>query len=655
MYEAFYGFRDSPFRLTPDPDYLFLSANHQEALGHLLFGVNEGSGVVVITGEIGAGKTTLLRTLVRSLDAQTTVAYIFNPVLSPLELLQTINADLGLPATSASKKELTDELNRFLLSQQAGGRRTVVIIDEAQDLEPAVLEQLRLLSNLETERAKLLQIVLVGQPELAGTLARPDLAQLDQRVTLRWHLKPLPADDTGTYIRHRLQIAAGGRTPVIFTPGAVRLVYNFSHGVPRLINVLCHRALLIAYTREERQISTAVIRQAIKELRRHARETHPSLAHRFFTLKTAVIGSLLLALGTLSVMAATRGWLPQKWVAALTFHEQAQQKTPTVSAQAQDNTSPSKQNGAPAEQATTPSPPPDPQSVSKPTSSPALPESSSQPKITNGSPSAPSLAAVEKTQTEKDSITAEEFLQNLRQMTMVDSAVRATQGLLRTWKVEGLRNNEWQRGALDLNAIARARQLEYLPVNGSLNLLSLLDLPMIMELIIPGIPDTRFVLLLGLSGDQCRVLLDREREIPLRTLGENWFGKGYLFWKDFEDVGGNLMVGSVGQNVQRLHALLVKAQGPNEENLSFAGRETVFNRQTEVAVARFQRTKRLTPDGVVGPLTMILLYNTLPTYIHPRLTGVIDPSIGEHLAEKTGGTAARVTGEGVGSEHEHNS
>ena len=150
MYEAFYGFQENPFRLTPDPHYLFLSTNHQEALGHLLFGVSEGNGVVVLTGEIGAGKTTLLRTVVKDLDEHTTVAYIFNPALSDLELLQSINADLGLPADSTSKKDLTDELNRFLLAQQAAGRRVVVIVDEAQDLEPSVLEQLRLLSNLET-------------------------------------------------------------------------------------------------------------------------------------------------------------------------------------------------------------------------------------------------------------------------------------------------------------------------------------------------------------------------------------------------------------------------------------------------------------------------------------------------------------------------
>ena len=166
MYEAFYGFQENPFRLTPDPRYLFLSANHQEALGHLLFGVNEGNGVVVLTGEIGAGKTTLLRTLAGDLDASTTLAYLFNPALSDVELLQAINADLGLSADSTSKRELTDELNRFLLAQQAAGRRVVVIIDEAQNLAASVLEQLRPLSNLETEQEKLLHIILAGQPEL---------------------------------------------------------------------------------------------------------------------------------------------------------------------------------------------------------------------------------------------------------------------------------------------------------------------------------------------------------------------------------------------------------------------------------------------------------------------------------------------------------
>ena len=652
MYESFYGFRDNPFRLTPDPDYLFLSANHQEALGHLLFGIKEGGGVVVITGEIGAGKTTLLRTLVRNLDEQTTIAYIFNPALSSLELLQTINADLGLLASSASKKELTDELNRFLLEQQTAGRRTVVIVDEAQDLEPSVLEQLRLLSNLETERAKLLQIVLVGQPELAKTLARPDLAQLDQRVTLRWHLKPLPVDDTGGYIRHRLQVAGGGRSPVIFTPGAIRLVHQFSRGVPRLINVLCHRALLVAYTQEERKVDSHIVRQARKELRRHGQETQQFLWGRSSALKAALVFSLALTVGLLAALARNQEWfsspsgLQGRSVAG---RDDNQEKIVPVA----ETESPSVTEATKPTSVVIP-PPTTPESVPE---TPAVPEGNAPPVAAVPGPpdTEPVLPPVGITSPgENDQALIAQFLSDLQSSTMLDSAMRATAGLLRTWKVEGLQEKEWRRGTLDLSAIARARQLEDLPLTGSVSLLSLLDLPMIMELVVPGTESNRFVLLLGLSGDRCRVFLDHERELPLRVLNENWFGKGYVFWKDFEGVGAPLTVGSVGQNVRRLHMMLTKAQGEKESPLPSAGRETIFSRQTEAAVARFQRAKRLTPDGVAGPLTMILLYNSLSAYAHPSL------STGMELTPKEtpvaqGGAAAQVIQEGRVPHYEHNS
>ena len=304
MYEAFYGLQENPFRLTPDPRYLFLSATHQEALGHLLFGVHEGNGVVVLTGEIGAGKTTLLRTLAGELEASTTLAYLFNPALSAVELLQAINADLGLPADSTGKRALTDALNRFLLAQQAAGRRVVVIIDEAQNLAAPVLEQLRLLSNLETEQEKLLHIILVGQPELREMLAQPELAQLDQRVTLRWHLEPLGAQDTAAYVRHRLGVAAQGRECALFSPAALRQVYRFSRGIPRLINILCHRALLIGYTQEEARIRARTMRQAIRELRRHTTRSPRWRWSPVTAASALVVGGFLLVWGSLDIPAA---------------------------------------------------------------------------------------------------------------------------------------------------------------------------------------------------------------------------------------------------------------------------------------------------------------------------------------------------------------
>ena len=304
MYEAFYGLQENPFRLTPDPRYLFLSATHQEALGHLLFGVHEGNGVVVLTGEIGAGKTTLLRTLASELEASTTLAYLFNPALSDVELLQAINADLGIPADSTGKRDLTAELNRFLLAQQAAGRRVVVIIDEAQNLAAPVLEQLRLLSNLETEQEKLLHIILVGQPELREILAQPELAQLDQRVTLRWHLEPLGAQDTAAYVRHRLGVAAEGREVELFSPAALRQVYRFSRGIPRLINILCHRALLIGYTQEEARIRARTMRQAIRELRRHTTRSPRWRWSPVTAASALVVGGFLLVWGSLDIPAA---------------------------------------------------------------------------------------------------------------------------------------------------------------------------------------------------------------------------------------------------------------------------------------------------------------------------------------------------------------
>ncbi|HEV8717365.1 MAG TPA: AAA family ATPase [Candidatus Binatia bacterium] len=610
MYEEFYGFRDNPFRLTPDPDYLFLSANHQEALGHLLFGISEGSGVVVITGEIGAGKTTLLRTLVRDLDAQTIVAYIFNPALSALELLQTINADLGLPATSTSKKDLIDELNHFLLEQQAAGRRVVVIVDEAQDLEPSVLEQLRLLSNLETERVKLLQIILVGQPELRAILARPELAQLDQRVTLRWHLGPLNAEETGAYVRHRLRVAAATRETVHFTPAAFRLIYRFSRGVPRLINVLCHRALLIGFTREARKIGWKIMRQAMQELRRdQQREAKRSFSWRRVTAATLGAASLLSVTGVLFGVVPFPGWQP-----GLASSHKQEGTTPAVE-RAQSQVSPPQ---------TDPAKPADAQA----TLAAAAPSASAPPSAT-----APTSA-------EERTTPDDTFRQYLGNLELVDSAVRSTNGLLRAWGVDELQTKEWQNGILDFSAIARTRQLEYQPLSSTVTLLSQLDLPVILELTTPAHQDTRFVLLLGLADGHCRVLLDQEREVPTRVLDEYWSGKAHFFWKDFENVGFLLTVGSVGQNVKRLHALLSKVKGASDGKF-FPTRLDTFGRQTEEAIVRFQKAKHIPSDGVVGPLTLVLLYNSLTNYPHPSLGAGERSVTGENENPERTGKAAQ--------------
>src|SRR4030095_1375693 len=266
MYERFFGLGDAPFRLTPDPRYLFLSRKPPDALAHLRLGLSESSGFVCSTGDVGAGKPTVLRRFLGELAPEASVAYVVNPTLSPLELLQTINLEFGLPAASTSKKTLIDQLNRHLLEQRGAGRRAVAVVDEAQALSVEVLEHLRLLSNLETTTEKLLRIILVGQPQLRALLAPPARAQLNQRITLRWHIGPLAREETFAYVRHRLQVACDGQVRDVFSPLALRAIHRRSRGVPRLINMLCHRAMLAAFAAEQRTVGLTSVRQAYREV-----------------------------------------------------------------------------------------------------------------------------------------------------------------------------------------------------------------------------------------------------------------------------------------------------------------------------------------------------------------------------------------------------
>jgi general secretion pathway protein A len=269
MYLNFHGFREKPFSLTPDPRFLFLSRNHREAFAHLLYGIDNRVGFIALTGEVGSGKTTVLRSLLSQLDADRyRTALIFNPCLSPSELLQSINRELGIPMNTSHPSTPLEDLNRFLLQQNAEGRTVVLVIDEAQNLEAPVLEQIRLISNLETDREKLIQIVLSGQPEFLQTLSRKEMRQLSQRITVRYHLHSMDFLDTIHYINHRLEVA-GGRGGVLFSDRALRRIYRYSGGLPRLINVACDRALLVGYTKDAARIDSRIAATGIKDTRRN--------------------------------------------------------------------------------------------------------------------------------------------------------------------------------------------------------------------------------------------------------------------------------------------------------------------------------------------------------------------------------------------------
>ena len=323
MYLSFFGLLEKPFAITPDPRYLYLSERHAEALAHLLYGINEAGGFVQLTGEVGTGKTTIIRSLLAQTPKNAEIALILNPRMTATEFLLTICEELGIGVpdeATNSRKDLVDILNHYLLRAHAEGRRIVLVVDEAQNLIPEVLEQVRLLTNLETNTQKLLQIILIGQPELRDLLARNELRQLAQRVTGRYHLHPLSAQETSAYVRHRLRVA--GATSDIFSSMALAELFHLSGGVPRVINVVADRALLGAYTQDRHRVTSGLVRHAAAEVfgRRFAPRWLPWLG--------AAAAALVLA-ATVWGIWPLAGWMPSSPAparAATTVKESAPQR-----------------------------------------------------------------------------------------------------------------------------------------------------------------------------------------------------------------------------------------------------------------------------------------------------------------------------------------
>ena len=298
MYKEYFGLKEEPFSIAPDPQFLYMSERHREALAHLLYGLKTDGGFILLTGEVGTGKTTVCRCLLEQIPENSEIAFVLNPKLSVIELLETICDELNIayPQGNRSIKVFIDALNRFLLKAHGDGRKTVLIIDEAQNLSTSVLEQIRLLTNLETNKQKLLQVIMLGQPELKQLLERTELRQLAQRITARYHLEPLSKNELKAYITHRLSVA--GLERPIFPAATIKKLYRLSNGVPRLINLLCDRALLGAYVKEQQTVSPRILEQAAHEVfgkkTKSPRIVYPTWQWILLVLIVA-IGSMLLA------------------------------------------------------------------------------------------------------------------------------------------------------------------------------------------------------------------------------------------------------------------------------------------------------------------------------------------------------------------------
>ncbi len=636
MYEAFFGLRDQPFRLTPDPDYLFMSAKHREAFAHLLYGVNEGSGFVAITGEVGAGKTTLVRALLREAEDNVTVIYIVNPVLTSTELLQTINGELGLPSASTSRKELVEALAGFLRENKAGGGRTVIIVDEAQNLDPVVLEQLRLLSNLETETEKLIQIVLVGQPELRTLLERHDLRQLNQRVTVRWHLDKLDRTETFEYIRHRMGVA--GATTELFEPRAIDLIHRYADGVPRLINILGHRALLVAFTRSKGKVGPAEIAAAARELGHGSGPVRAPRGRQLY--QVAAVLALAVTVGFAAYYVVTPGGpaplapypaterapvppavaeapaAPEPAAAADRPVEVAGQaveaEVAAVDAQPEAPAEPSAESQPPA--ADTPEPvaaeaapqaaPQDPEDEPFETAEPAA---GTEPVAV-----AAEVAVVPEVE-EPRVLTAEEAALAFADRTAFELAAESLSRLVGAWKASPLGPLELRADALDLAAIAEARGLRYMSAQMTLAFLATLDLPAVLELDLPTREDAAYVLLEKYDRAEGIMTLVGDRRVPSEPVIDWWTGRAHIVWRDPRGLGGNLGPGSGGPRITMLQQML------GEAGIYDGPATGMFDALTENAVRRLQEARHVVADGIAGPVTQILLYNSIPGSERPRL------------------------------------
>jgi len=558
MYLAFFGLNEKPFSITPDPRYLYLSERHAEALAHLLYGINEAGGFVQLTGEVGTGKTTIVRSLLAQAPKHAEIALILNPRMTAPEFLLTICEELGIgvpDSATQSLKDLVDILSQYLLRAHAAGRRVVLVVDEAQNLAPEVLEQVRLLTNLETNTQKLLQIILIGQPELRELLARNELRQLAQRITGRYHLSPLSAEETTAYVRHRLRVA--GATADIFNRFALEEIYRLSDGVPRVINVICDRALLGGYSLDRHRITGPLVRNAASEVF-GKRFTPPWLPW----LATAAVAAAL-AVGSLGL------WRLQPWRWTHASAVTAAHAEPLAA-----HASKSRSAGE-----------------LRPAAGAGASVKAQTPLTGAATPPAAPLATL---------------LAEHASDTSTDAAFGTLFGL---WGLH------YSVDGTDPCTQAAQHGLACLTERGSLGQLRLYNRPAILMLTDAN-GASREVVLTGLDGEQATIDLGAStHRVRDGELSRYWMGDYVMIWRPETAPVQTLSAGMRGPGVLRLRRSLEKLAG-----VSDPGASDVYDASLTSLVRRFQRTHRLTVDGIAGIRTQIVLAGALAGSGSPLLT-----------------------------------
>jgi general secretion pathway protein A len=561
MYTSFFGLNEKPFSITPDPRYLFMSERHGEALAHLVYGVTESGGFIQLTGEVGTGKTTLVRTLLLNrMPNNADVAVVLNPQQSAHEFVQTICDELHVPMPDQknSIKACIDALNQHLLAAHADGRRTILVVDEAQNLAPDVLEQVRLLTNLETSKQKLLQIILIGQPELRELLARSDLRQLAQRITGRYHLEPLSRDETAQYVEHRLTVA--GALVELFDAGAKREVFRITQGIPRLVNVICDRALLGAYSHEIRTINRRLVRRAAAEVSGKAEKR---TRWRWALPVIGAVAAIVIAIGLWTI----RNEAPYAGQDAIA----ASQETGLSNPQPVDLVNAEE----PAETIV----------------------------LNNPIADVPQVTVAAEPETTLD-----------EQLIIAAGLTGRTSSFVTLFDLWQL---EYQNGSGTACQQAVAAGLNCLFQRGSWSGLRQLDRPAILSLTDSSGTD-HDVVLIAVEGGTARLSIGGVSVTHrVDSISELWFGQYVLLWKPSNGISESLEVGSQNKNVLWLRQSLAAI---DEIYSTEPVDSDTFDGGLEQAVRAFQRDHRLSVDGVAGKQTQIIVNSLLAVDGTPRLT-----------------------------------
>lgn len=572
MYNAYFGFKESPFSIAPDPRYLFMTDQHREALAHLVYGLNSEGGCILLTGEVGTGKTTVCRCLLEQIPEQSNIALVFNPKVTAVELLETICDELHIdyPTGENSVKTYIDRINAFLLQANAAGQKTVLIIDEAQNMDDTVLEQLRLLTNLETNQRKLLQIIILGQPELLEILSRENMRQLAQRITARFHLNPLSRSDLKSYISHRLAVA--GSNVQLFDDTAIKRLFQLSKGIPRIINIICDRALLGAYVETKNRVDLQTLNNAAKEVFGNTRQATGSRRWPAIAAIAAGIAGVAIA-AYLTVQpqpeAITAVAEPETEIPA--------REEPPVAA----DTTPAADTPAAADKAQQAGPAPAPAALVAEAAVEVEPAPEPRPAGPGDDPAA---------------------FEELVFTATKQSKPRAFSDLFELWNREYdvLKHGNACTFAVDNGLSCLHRQ-------GNLRSLAILNRPAVLKFY-----DQRHrpaYAILTYLGDNEATLRKGEKSLTVAvdTLNQYWLGEYTLLWQKPPYYQSAVQPGSQGPIVQWLDQQLVRIYGQDDVPTI----HDTYDDELMAQIIRFQQSKGLIPDGVVGPHTFILLNSEL--------------------------------------------